>query len=142
MGLGITNPYGQTKFMIELILRDLATSDESWQISMLRYFNPVGAHPSGLIGEDPTGPPNNLLPFITQVCGKNSFSFLLLVCWHFLLFTLLYSGVDAPLFNVLYSFSCSVSVVSVPWWSFLRSYLLTGDRCFTLYSEGSSCIKC
>lgn len=67
VGLGITNPYGQTKFMIEIILHDLANSDPEWKISMLRYFNPVGAHPSGLIGEDPTGPPNNLLPFITQV---------------------------------------------------------------------------
>jgi len=66
-GIGITNPYGQTKFMIEQILRDLATADPSWQITILRYFNPIGAHESGLIGEDPDGPPNNLLPFVSQV---------------------------------------------------------------------------
>eukprot|EP00658_Telonema_sp_P-2_P030298 TRINITY_DN22903_c0_g1_i2.p1 TRINITY_DN22903_c0_g1~~TRINITY_DN22903_c0_g1_i2.p1 ORF type:complete len:348 (+),score=72.52 TRINITY_DN22903_c0_g1_i2:177-1220(+) len=66
-GVGITNPYGQTKYMIERILMDLADSDPKWNISMLRYFNPVGSHPCGMIGEDPTGPPNNLLPFITQV---------------------------------------------------------------------------
>ena len=57
VGIGITNPYGQTKFMIERILRDLAASDPEWNIIMLRYFNPVGAHPSGLIGEDPNGNP-------------------------------------------------------------------------------------
>ncbi|QQS02062.1 MAG: UDP-glucose 4-epimerase GalE [Austwickia sp.] len=62
-----TNPYGWTKVMIEQILRDVAVSDESWRIALLRYFNPVGAHPSGRIGEDPTGVPNNLLPFIAQV---------------------------------------------------------------------------
>jgi len=74
VGVGITNPYGQTKFMIERILQDLAVSDPEWNIIMLRYFNPVGAHPSGLIGEDPNGPPNNLLPFITQVAvGKRPF---------------------------------------------------------------------
>jgi UDP-glucose 4-epimerase len=66
-----TNPYGQSKLMVELVLKDLYTSDESWNIVLLRYFNPVGAHPSGLIGEDPTGIPNNLMPFITQVAtGK------------------------------------------------------------------------
>lgn len=71
VGMGITNPYGQTKFMIERILEDLAASDSEWNIIMLRYFNPVGAHPSGLIGEDPNGTPNNLLPYITQVAvGK------------------------------------------------------------------------
>jgi len=71
VGMGITNPYGQTKFMIERILEDLHSSQPGWNIIMLRYFNPVGAHPSGLIGEDPNGPPNNLLPYITQVAvGK------------------------------------------------------------------------
>ncbi len=68
---GCTNPYGQTKFMIELILSDLYASDNSWNIMLLRYFNPVGAHESGLIGEDPQGIPNNLMPIITQVAvGK------------------------------------------------------------------------
>lgn len=71
VGVGITNPYGQTKFMIEQILRDLSISDDSLEITILRYFNPVGAHPSGLIGEDPNGIPNNLLPYIAQVAiGK------------------------------------------------------------------------
>jgi UDP-glucose 4-epimerase len=66
-----TNPYGRTKLMIEEILRDLYTSDNSWDIAILRYFNPVGAHSSGLIGEDPNGIPNNLMPYITQVAvGK------------------------------------------------------------------------
>jgi UDP-glucose 4-epimerase len=65
--LSATNPYGQSKLMIENILRDIAVSDPSWQISLLRYFNPVGAHESGLIGEDPNGMPNNLMPFIAQV---------------------------------------------------------------------------
>lgn len=64
---GATNPYGWTKAMIEQILRDVAVADPSWRIALLRYFNPVGAHPSGRIGEDPTGIPNNLLPFIAQV---------------------------------------------------------------------------
>jgi UDP-glucose 4-epimerase len=69
--LGATNPYGRTKLMIEEILRDLYVSDNSWSISLLRYFNPVGAHSSGRIGEDPNGIPNNLTPFITQVAvGK------------------------------------------------------------------------
>jgi len=62
-----TNPYGWTKVMIEQILRDLAVSDPTWRIGILRYFNPVGAHPSGRIGEDPLGTPNNLLPFVSQV---------------------------------------------------------------------------
>ena len=71
VGVGITSPYGQTKYMIERILSDLALSDPSWEIISLRYFNPVGAHDSGLIGEDPQGIPNNLLPYITQVAvGK------------------------------------------------------------------------
>jgi UDP-glucose 4-epimerase len=68
-----TNPYGQSKLMIEHILEDLHKSDPSWNIVLLRYFNPVGAHPSGLIGEDPKGIPNNLMPFISQVAvGKRS----------------------------------------------------------------------
>ena len=65
--LTATNPYGQTKLAIEKMLVDLHGSDPRWNISMLRYFNPVGAHPSGKIGEDPLGIPNNLMPFITQV---------------------------------------------------------------------------
>jgi UDP-glucose 4-epimerase len=65
--LRATNPYGQSKLVIEEILRDLYRSDESWRIMILRYFNPVGAHESGLIGEDPQGIPNNLMPFVTQV---------------------------------------------------------------------------
>jgi UDP-glucose 4-epimerase len=65
--LSTTNPYGQTKLVIEEILRDLFRSDPTWHISILRYFNPVGAHASGLIGEDPQGTPNNLLPFVAQV---------------------------------------------------------------------------
>lgn len=65
--LSATNPYGQTKLMVENILRDLYLSDRSWKIVLLRYFNPVGAHESGLIGEDPKGIPNNLMPFISQV---------------------------------------------------------------------------
>ncbi|GMA40683.1 UDP-glucose 4-epimerase GalE [Mobilicoccus caccae] len=62
-----TNPYGWTKVMIEQILRDLAVADPTWRIGILRYFNPVGAHPSGRLGEDPQGVPNNLLPFVAQV---------------------------------------------------------------------------
>lgn len=65
--LGPTNPYGRTKFFIEEMLRDLYGSDKEWRIGILRYFNPVGAHESGLIGEDPIGVPNNLLPFVAQV---------------------------------------------------------------------------
>ena len=69
--LSATNPYGRSKLMIEDILRDLYTSDDRWQIALLRYFNPVGAHPSGRIGEDPRGIPNNLVPYIAQVAvGK------------------------------------------------------------------------
>jgi UDP-glucose 4-epimerase len=69
--LSATNPYGRTKLMIEEILRDLYKADETLNIAILRYFNPVGAHASGLIGEDPNGIPNNLLPYITQVAvGK------------------------------------------------------------------------
>lgn len=62
-----TNPYGRTKVFVEEMLKDLYRSDESWRIAILRYFNPVGAHDSGLIGEDPLGIPNNLLPFVAQV---------------------------------------------------------------------------
>jgi UDP-glucose 4-epimerase len=68
---GATNPYGQSKLMVEYILADLHNSDNSWNIARLRYFNPVGAHESGLIGEDPNDIPNNLMPFIAQVAvGK------------------------------------------------------------------------
>lgn len=68
---GTTNPYGTTKYMIELILRDVYASDNSWSIALLRYFNPIGAHKSGRIGENPNGIPNNLMPYITQVAvGK------------------------------------------------------------------------
>lgn len=71
MPLSATNPYGRTKLMIEQILGDLYASDNSWGISLLRYFNPIGAHESGRIGENPNGIPNNLMPFITQVAvGK------------------------------------------------------------------------
>lgn len=62
-----TNPYGQSKLMVELILQDLFNADPSWNIALLRYFNPVGAHSSGRIGEDPNGIPNNLMPFVAQV---------------------------------------------------------------------------
>jgi UDP-glucose 4-epimerase len=69
--LSATNPYGRTKLMIEEVLRDLYVADRRWNIALLRYFNPVGAHPSGRIGESPTGLPNNLLPYIAQVAvGK------------------------------------------------------------------------
>ncbi|MCT6699647.1 UDP-glucose 4-epimerase GalE [Rheinheimera sp. 4Y26] len=68
-----TNPYGQSKLMLEYILADLQASDPAWRIAVLRYFNPVGAHPSGLIGENPNGVPNNLMPFISQVAvGKRA----------------------------------------------------------------------
>ncbi len=65
--LSATNPYGQTKLTVEHMLRDLQRSDTAWRIGILRYFNPVGAHKSGLIGEDPQGTPNNLMPFVAQV---------------------------------------------------------------------------
>lgn len=69
--LSATNPYGRSKLMIEDILRDLAKADPTWRIALLRYFNPVGAHPSGRIGEDPNGIPNNLMPYVAQVAvGK------------------------------------------------------------------------
>ncbi|WP_077285837.1 UDP-glucose 4-epimerase GalE [Cognaticolwellia aestuarii] len=67
MPTSATNPYGQTKLMIENILFDLAKSDDEWSIACLRYFNPIGAHESGLIGENPNGIPNNLLPYVSQV---------------------------------------------------------------------------
>ena len=65
--LSATNPYGRSKLMVEDILRDLYRADPEWRIGLLRYFNPVGAHPSGLIGEDPNGIPNNLMPIVSQV---------------------------------------------------------------------------
>ena len=69
--LSATNPYGRTKLMLEEIFRDLYVADNEWKIVLLRYFNPIGAHESGLIGEDPKGIPNNLVPYITQVAvGK------------------------------------------------------------------------
>ena len=69
--LSVTNPYGRTKLMIEEILQDLYVADKEWNIILLRYFNPIGAHKSGLLGEDPKGIPNNLLPYIAQVAvGK------------------------------------------------------------------------
>lgn len=67
IGRGLTNPYGKTKYMIEEILRDITISDEDWKITILRYFNPIGAHESGKIGEDPNEIPNNLMPYISQV---------------------------------------------------------------------------
>ncbi len=71
MPLGAINPYGRTKYFIEEILRDVYASDPEWSIALLRYFNPIGAHKSGLIGEDPKGIPNNLMPYISQVAvGK------------------------------------------------------------------------
>lgn len=71
MPTSATNPYGYTKVMIEQILHDLCVADKDWSVSALRYFNPIGAHKSGLIGEDPNGIPNNLLPYISQVAvGK------------------------------------------------------------------------
>lgn len=67
----VTNPYGRTKFMIECILQDLCVSDPEWSVVLLRYFNPIGAHKSGRIGENPSGIPNNLMPYVTQVAvGK------------------------------------------------------------------------
>ena len=69
-----TNPYGYTKVMIEQILKDVAVADDEWSIALLRYFNPIGAHSSGLIGEDPNGIPNNLFPYIQQVAvGKREY---------------------------------------------------------------------
>ncbi|NQG97660.1 UDP-glucose 4-epimerase GalE [Streptococcus suis] len=71
MPTSATNPYGYTKVMLEQILRDVEVADKEWSIALLRYFNPIGAHESGLIGEDPAGIPNNLMPFVAQVAvGK------------------------------------------------------------------------
>lgn len=71
MPVSATNPYGYTKVMIEQILRDVCFADKSWKVALLRYFNPIGAHESGLIGENPNGIPNNLMPYITKVAvGK------------------------------------------------------------------------
>jgi UDP-glucose 4-epimerase len=67
--LSVTNPYGRTKLMLEEIFRDIYVADKDWNIILLRYFNPIGAHESGLIGEDPKGLPNNLVPYITQVAA-------------------------------------------------------------------------
>ena len=68
---GTTNPYGTTKYMIEIILDDFHKADKDWAVTLLRYFNPIGAHKSGCIGENPNGIPNNLMPYITQVAiGK------------------------------------------------------------------------
>ena len=71
VGIGLTNPYGRTKYMIEEILRDVCTADANFSATVLRYFNPIGAHESGTIGEDPHGIPNNLMPYVAQVAiGK------------------------------------------------------------------------
>ena len=71
---GCTNPYGWTKFMTEQILQGLCTADKGWSVVLLRYFNPIGAHASGRMGEDPRGVPNNLMPYITQVAvGRREF---------------------------------------------------------------------
>lgn len=71
--LSTTNPYGRSKLIIEDMLRDLVLSDNAWKVALLRYFNPVGAHESGLIGENPNGTPNNLMPFVSQVAiGRRS----------------------------------------------------------------------
>ena len=67
-----TNPYGQTKSMLEQILTDLNVADSEWNVILLRYFNPIGAHKSGLIGEDPKGLPNNLVPYIAQVAARSA----------------------------------------------------------------------
>ncbi|MGN0572454.1 MAG: UDP-glucose 4-epimerase GalE, partial [Acutalibacteraceae bacterium] len=71
---GTTNPYGTTKYMIEIILEDFHKADPDWAVTLLRYFNPIGAHKSGRIGENPNGIPNNLMPYITQVAiGKRPY---------------------------------------------------------------------
>ena len=69
MPTGCTNPYGWTKYMIEQILTDVAHANPDWAVALLRYFNPIGAHESGLIGEDPVGIPNNLIPYVAQVAS-------------------------------------------------------------------------
>jgi UDP-glucose 4-epimerase len=63
----VSNPYGRSKWMVEQVLQDLAATDPRWAFAVLRYFNPVGAHPSGMLGEDPKGIPNNLVPYVAQV---------------------------------------------------------------------------
>lgn len=74
VGVGIANPYGRTKYMMEQVLTDLATADKEWSVILLRYFNPVGAHESGEIGESPNGIPNNLMPYIQQVAiGRRAY---------------------------------------------------------------------
>jgi len=73
IGYGISNPYGKTKFMIEHILKDISDTDDPWKITILRYFNPIGNHPSGLIGDDPNGKPNNLMPYLLRVARYNHF---------------------------------------------------------------------
>ena len=74
VGVGISNPYGRTKYMMEQVLTDLSTADKEWRVILLRYFNPVGAHESGEIGESPNGIPNNLMPYIQQVAiGRRPF---------------------------------------------------------------------
>lgn len=70
VGIGLTNPYGRTKYMIEQILGDLYNSDKSWSITILRYFNPIGAHPEGLLGENPNDTPNNLFPYLLKVIAN------------------------------------------------------------------------
>ena len=78
-----TNPYGKTKYFIEEICRDYSQAHADWNIVLLRYFNPVGAHPSGRIGEDPQGIPNNLSPYIAQVtCCLVVLTQVMLTCWH------------------------------------------------------------
>jgi UDP-glucose 4-epimerase len=67
--LGVTNPYGRTKLVVEQLLGDVCRSDAQFRVANLRYFNPAGAHPSGLLGEDPSGPPNNLMPYVSQVAS-------------------------------------------------------------------------
>lgn len=73
--LSLTNPYGRTKKMCEEILQDVCTSELGWKIILLRYFNPVGAHPDAIIGEDPVGIPNNLMPYVARVAASNIFDF-------------------------------------------------------------------
>ena len=67
--LSVSNPYGRTKLIIEDMLRDIYKSDNEWDIALLRYFNPIGAHESGMIGENPHGIPNNLLPYVKKVAA-------------------------------------------------------------------------
>ena len=85
-----TNPYGKTKFFMEEIIKDVSAANPDWGCTLLRYFNPVGAHPSGMIGEDPQGTPNNLMPYVSQVAvGRRdkvtNTHYLLLDCDYFCL---------------------------------------------------------